>query len=78
MPLRNNLSSMMMLASGKLGVGSVEAIKKAFESFPKTREGEAFFRQSGYGGYSPIRPEDLKAMQPYAKTTQALLLQRPD
>lgn len=67
------LPHLMMLADGRLDGALIERIRKAFQSFPATEEGKAFFAASGYEGYVPISQQDITTMRPYVE----ILRQQP-
>ncbi|MDR0672220.1 MAG: phosphate/phosphite/phosphonate ABC transporter substrate-binding protein [Zoogloeaceae bacterium] len=62
------LPHLMALADSRLDAALVDRIRKAFQSFPVTEEGKAFFAASGYEGYVPISPQDIVTMRPYVET----------
>ncbi|MDR0736112.1 MAG: phosphate/phosphite/phosphonate ABC transporter substrate-binding protein [Zoogloeaceae bacterium] len=67
------LPHLMALADSRLDAALIERIRKAFQSFPDTEEGKAFFAASGYEGYVPISPQDIMTMRPYVE----MLRQQP-
>ncbi|MDR1350665.1 MAG: phosphate/phosphite/phosphonate ABC transporter substrate-binding protein [Zoogloeaceae bacterium] len=63
----HTLPHLMTLADNHLDAALIERIRKALQRFPATGEGKAFFAASGYEGYVPISPQDIKSMQPYVE-----------
>lgn len=56
---------LMTLAHNRLGASGVARVREALRSFAATPEGQKFFRDTGYQGYDPVNPADIKALQPY-------------
>jgi phosphonate transport system substrate-binding protein len=71
------LPHLMMLADGNLDAALVKRIHAAFRSFPATEAGKAFFAASGYEGYAPISPQDIKIMLPYVEMLRQQALHEP-
>ncbi|MDR2624717.1 MAG: phosphate/phosphite/phosphonate ABC transporter substrate-binding protein [Zoogloeaceae bacterium] len=67
------LPHLMVLADKHLDAALIERIRKAFQDFPATQEGKAFFTASGYEGYVPISQQDITTMRPYVE----ILRQQP-
>lgn len=64
---------LMTLAHNRLGPRGVEQVREALRAFPATPEGQAFFRDTGYQGYDPIQPADVKALQPYVPIVRQMM-----
>jgi phosphonate transport system substrate-binding protein len=56
---------LMTLARARLGPALIERIQSALNSFPGTDNGKAFFRATGYEGYTPITEQDIQLARPY-------------
>jgi phosphonate transport system substrate-binding protein len=64
---------LMTLAHKRLGSAEIDKIRAALHGFQATPEGQAFFAQTGYLGYDPITPADLKPLQPYAAIVKQMM-----
>jgi len=64
---------LMTLAHDRLGSAEIERIRAALNGFQATPEGQAFFRDTGYQGYAPIAPADLKALKPYIPVVRKMM-----
>lgn len=73
MPIDVRVPHLMTMAHNRLGKPEITRIRAALLRFEKTPEGQAFFRETGYEGYSEITPADLAALAPYVELTRSLL-----
>ncbi len=64
-PTSVQVPHLMTLAHARLGTAGVEQVRAALHSFASTPAGQAFFRDTGYQGYDPVNPADIKSLQPY-------------
>jgi phosphonate transport system substrate-binding protein len=71
------LPAMMVLAHRNLGDEQVEKIRGALLAFPSTPGGQAFFTNTGYGGYVASSPADLEAGKTYEQLVRQLWTPRP-
>lgn len=60
-----DLMSMMFLANKTLGEKQIDDIADALYDFETTLKGKEFFRSTGYGGFMPLEPTDIKSMRIY-------------
>jgi phosphonate transport system substrate-binding protein len=67
------LSSQTYLAHPRLRDAEVRTIRKTLLDFATTPEGQAFLKNSGLGGFSPLNSNELNAFRPYALQTQKML-----
>ncbi len=63
----------MILAHPRLGAAQIDRIKRALLSFPATREGRQFFKESGFEGIRVTDENDLRMLDPYQKELKRLL-----
>lgn len=73
LPVDIRIPHLMTLADGKLPAREVEQIRAALRTFPETPEGQAFFRDTGYQGYSEVSRADLQSLKPYIDLTVRML-----
>ncbi len=64
---------LMTLAHQRLGKPEIERIRRALAAFPNTAEGTVFFKDTGYLGYDPISPADLRALAPYTPIVREMM-----
>lgn len=73
LPTSVQVPHLMTLAHARLGGSEVEQIRAALRAFPATPEGRVFFRETGYQGYDPIDPADVRALQPYVPIVRRMM-----
>lgn len=64
---------LMTLAHNRLGTKLLDQVREALRNFPSTPEGQTFFRDTGYQGYDPITPTDVKALHPYVPIVKQMM-----
>lgn len=64
---------LMTLVHNRLGAAEVEKVRAALQGFQATPEGQAFFKDTGYNGYDPITPADLKPLKPYVAIVKQMM-----
>jgi phosphonate transport system substrate-binding protein len=74
---KRNTPHLMFLARKSLAPALIEKIKAALNAFPGTNQGKAFFRATGYEGYTPITAQDIKVARPYADVVRAMTPPKP-
>jgi phosphonate transport system substrate-binding protein len=67
------LSSQTYLTHPRVREAEVQTIRMTLLDFAASPEGLAFFKKSGFGGFSPLNGHELDAFRPYALQTQQLL-----
>jgi phosphonate transport system substrate-binding protein len=67
------LSSLMYLTHPRLRDAEAQAVRKAMLSFATTPEGRAFMQHGGYGGFTDVNGNELRAFRPYALQAQEML-----
>lgn len=73
LPTTVQMPHLMTLAHARLGPRAIEQVREALRSFPGTAEGRAFFQDTGYQGYDPVEPADLKALQPFVPIVKQMM-----
>lgn len=73
LPTSVQMPHLMTLAHARLGDRGVEQLRAALRAFPATPEGQVFFRETGYQGYDPINPADVRALQPYVPIVRRMM-----
>lgn len=63
----------MTLASTQLGSKTIRQLRQALDNFQHTPEGQAFFRETGYRGYTPVTPEDIEKLRPFIELTVQMM-----
>jgi len=63
----------MTLAHGRLGEATLARLRKALQEFPDTAAGQAFFRDTGYRGYTAVTPEDIEKLRPFIELTVQMM-----
>ncbi len=77
LPTDIRLPHLMTLAHPRLESKTRAALTKALDDFPSTIAGKAYFANTGFEGYVPIRADDIKALRPYVDLTRALMRLKP-
>lgn len=67
------LSSLTYLTHPRLHDVEVTTIRNTLLNFATTPAGQAFLKQGGFGGFSPLDGNELNAFRPYALQTQIML-----
>lgn len=67
------LSSLTFLTHPRLHDAEVAMIRNTLLNFATTPAGQAFLKQGGFGGFSPLDGNELNAFRPYALQTQKML-----
>lgn len=73
LPTTSEVPHLMTLANARLGAKQLDQVREALRGFPATSAGQAFFRDTGYQGYDPIAPADLKVLQPYVPIVKRMM-----
>lgn len=73
LPSDIHMPHVMTLANQRLGEAGIERVRKALLSFQKTPAGEAFFRETGYRGYTAVTPEDIEKLRPFVDLTVQMM-----
>lgn len=73
LPTSVQVPHLMTLAHSRLGQTQMERIRTALAAFPATREGQVFFKSTGYQGYDAIGEADLKVLQPYVPIVRQMM-----
>ena len=68
---------LITVASAKLGNRETTRLRQALQSFERTPAGEAFFRETGYLGYSEVSAADLQSLKPFVELTVDMMRLRP-
>jgi len=63
----------MTLAHARLGEATIARLRKALLEFPRTAAGQAFFRDTGYRGYTAVTPEDIEKLRPFIELTVQMM-----
>jgi phosphonate transport system substrate-binding protein len=72
-PTDVSVPHLMTLAHNRLGNAEIDRLRAALLAFQATPEGQAFFKETGYLGYDPIAPADLKSLRPYVAIVRQML-----
>jgi phosphonate transport system substrate-binding protein len=67
------LSSLMYLTHPRIRDREAEAIRTALQAFAATPEGRRFMERGGYGGFTTVDGNELRAFRPYALQAQDML-----
>jgi len=73
MPIDVRVPHLMTIAHGRLGKATIARLRQTLLDFGDTPEGQSFFQDTGYEGYSEITAGDLAALAPYVELTRSLL-----
>lgn len=65
LPVDIHIPHLMTIANPRLGQRLINDIRAALRDFGATPEGAAFFRDTGYLGYTEVTPADIKALRPF-------------
>lgn len=68
---------LITVASAKLGHRETMRLRQALLAFERTPAGEAFFRETGYLGYSEVSAADLQSLKPFVELTVDMMRLRP-
>ena len=77
LPTAIRLPHLMTLAHPRLGTQTIQALGKALDEFPAQPAGQAYLSNTGFGGYAPIRPEDLQALRPHVQIARSMMGLKP-
>lgn len=69
LPLDIHVPHLMTLANAKLGEKEIARIRLALRNFGSTREGQNFFKETGYQAYAEVTPADIKSIKPFVDLT---------
>jgi phosphonate transport system substrate-binding protein len=75
MPLDVHTPHLMTLAHKRLGETDIDRVRKALLHFPDTPAGRAFFKETGYEGYSEVTTADLTQLKPFVDLTVDMMRQ---
>ena len=67
------LSGLVFLTHPRLGKAEAQAARQALLDFAATPAGQAFLQQGGYGGFSAVGGDELRALRRYALQAEELL-----
>ncbi len=73
LPTTVQVPHLMTLAHSRLGAATLDQLRQALQAFPATPEGQVFFRDTGYAGYSPVEATDIKALRPYVPIVKKMM-----
>lgn len=74
-PTTVQVPHLMTLAHSRLGPATLERLRQSLAAFPATREGQGFFRETGYIGYDPVGAKDIESMRPYIPIVRNILVE---
>ncbi len=77
LPTDIRMPHVMTLVHRRLPRSDIERVRQALMSFGDTPGGQAFFRNTDYQGYLPVKPEDLEKLRPFVELTVNLMRDRP-
>lgn len=73
LPTDIRMPHVMTLAHTRLPKAEIERVRQALMSFGDTPAGKAFFRNTEYQGYVPVKAEDLEELRPFVALTVELM-----